>query len=169
MADTLEPAPAYVLPRADFEDVYRQEYPNLVAVGYALTGEFQTGEDLVQETMVKAYLQWNRVSRFHRPGAWCLRVLTNACRRWGRRRQTAARYLAAQRRIEACHDGPSVEYVELWAAVRRLPRRPRLAVVLYYIVERSVADVASILQVPEETVKSDLARSRVALMRELER
>ena len=36
-----------------FEDVYRREYPGLVAVATALTGDLRDGEDAVQDTMVK--------------------------------------------------------------------------------------------------------------------
>lgn len=61
-----------------------------------------------------------------------------------------------------------MEVVAFWAAVRRLPERPRLAVALYYAGDRSVAEVASILDVPEGTVRSDLSRARMALTNELE-
>jgi len=54
-------------------------------------------------------------------------------------------------------------------AVRRLPERPRLVVALFYAADRPIAEVASILNVPEGTVKSDLARARTVLMAELER
>ena len=36
-----------------FEDLYRIEYPGLVAVATAMTGDKLDGEDLVQDTMVK--------------------------------------------------------------------------------------------------------------------
>ena len=64
-----------------FEDLYRVEYPGLVAVARAITGDFRDGrEDLVQDTMVKAFVHWRRVGRLERPGAWCHRVLLNVCR-----------------------------------------------------------------------------------------
>ncbi len=43
----------------------------LVGVATALTGDFHDAEDLVQDTMVKAFLHWRRVSRLDRPGGWC--------------------------------------------------------------------------------------------------
>ena len=54
----------------------------------ALTGGSHDGEDLVQDTMVKAFVKWDRVQRYQRPGAWCLRVLTHACRDHWRRGRT---------------------------------------------------------------------------------
>lgn len=169
MTEVLESFPDYAVPSLEFEDLYRREYPTMIGVAHALTGGSHTAEDLVQDTMVKAYLNWPKVSRYQRPGAWCIRVLTNACGSWRRRRRVADRYLAGLRRAEPVTDGPSGAYAVFWDAVRRLPARPRLVVVLFYVGDRPVAEIASILKVPEGTVKSDLARSRVVLMAELER
>lgn len=169
MLDVLEPFEDYAALDLSFEELYRREYPTLVGVAHALTGGSNTAEDLVQDTMVRAYLNWPKVSRYQRPGAWCIRVLTNACGSWWRRRRSAERYLARLRREEPSTAGPSVEHTAFWAAVRRLPARPRLAVVLFYVGDRSIAEIASVLKVPEGTVKSDLARSRTVLMAELER
>jgi len=164
--DTFVP---YVHNGGTFEELYRREYPNLVAVARALTGDRHDGEDLVQDTMVKAFIKWDRVRRYERPGGWCLRVLTHACRDHWRHRRTRARFLARQRHVAQVVDGPAVEFMAFWQAVRRLPERPRLVVTLFYAGDRSVAEVAAIAKVPEGTVKSDLARARVVLRAELGR
>jgi RNA polymerase sigma factor (sigma-70 family) len=152
-----------------FEDLYRREYPNLIAVARALTGDRHDGEDLVQDTMVKAFVHWDRLRRFQKPACWCLRVLTHACRDHWRRRQTRTRFIDRQRHVEPSIEGPGVEFVAFWQAVRRLPQRPRLVVTLYYAGDRSIAEVAAVVKVPEGTVKSDLARARAVLMSEMER
>lgn len=154
------------LTETTFDDLYRHEYPGLVAVATALSG--YDGEDLVQDAMVKALVNWERVSRLQRPGGWCHRVLVNLCRSRWRRRMTEARFLGRLRREEPVAPEPSVEVMAFWMAVRELPERPRLAVTLYYAGDRSVAEVASILDVPEGTVRSDLTRARAALTRELD-
>ena len=147
----------------EFDDFFRQEYPTLVAVATALAGSPEDGEDLVQDTMVKALLRWSTVQRMERPGGWAHRVLLNACRSWWRRRRTQARFLARQRHDEPSVPGPSADALAFWAAVRTLPERPRQAMVLHYAGDRSTAEVARILDVPEGTVRSDLTRARAAL------
>jgi RNA polymerase sigma-70 factor (ECF subfamily) len=159
----------YVYNGGSFEQLYRREYPNLIAVARALTGDRHDGEDLVQDTMVKAFVRWDRLRLYQKPGGWCLRVLTHACRDHWRRRRTRERFVAQQRNIEPNTEGPGVEFVAFWQAVRGLPQRPRLVVTLYYAGDRSVAEVAAIVKVPEGTVKSDLARARLVLMAEMER
>ena len=152
-----------------FEDLYRREYPNLIAVARVLTGDRHDGEDLVQDTMVKAFVHWDRLRSYQKPGCWCLRVLTHACRDHWRRRRTRTRFLDRQRNTEPWTEGPNVEFVAFWQAVRRLPQRPRLVVTLFYAGDRSIAEIAAVVKAPEGTVKSDLARARVVLMSELER
>ncbi len=149
-----------------FEEFYRAEYPGLVAVATALVGSLESGEDLVQDTMIKSLMQWNRVQGLERPGGWAHRVLLNACTSWWRRRRTEARYLSMLRRADTIVDGPSPEALMFWDSVRRLPERHRTVMVLFYAGDRSVAEVASILSVPEGTVRSDLTRARAALAAE---
>jgi RNA polymerase sigma factor (sigma-70 family) len=146
-----------------FEDLYRLEYPGLVAVARAMTGDRRDGEDLVQDTMVKAFVQWGRVGRLDRPGAWCHRVLVNACRSRLRRRRSERRFLERVRHEEGWTAGPSPDVVAFWSAVRTLPLRPRMAVALHFAGDHSAVEIASILGCPEGTVSSDLSRARVFL------
>ena len=146
-----------------FEDVYRREYPGLVAVATALTGDVGDGEDVVQDTMVKAFVRWDAVGRLERPGAWCHRVLLNACRSRWRRRRTEARFWARPRRDVPSMGEPSADVMVFWGLVRELPSRPRMAVTLHFAGERTMAEIATILEVPEGTVRSDIARARVVI------
>lgn len=150
---------------SSFETMYRREYPGLVGVARALSGA--DAHDLVHDAMVKALVNWPKVSTYRRPGGWCHRVVVNLCRSRARRRSTESRFLARQRREEPAFAGPSGEALSFWAAVRELPERPRQVVALYYAGERSVAEIARILDIPEGTVKSDLSRARTALQRRM--
>lgn len=158
-------APDVTLASTSFDELYRREYPALVAVATALSG--YDGEDLVHDAMVKALINWEKVQRLERPGGWCHRVLLNLCRNRWQRRRTAARYLERRRREEPTVAGPSPDALAFWAAVRTLPERPRLAVTLHYAGDRPVAEIAELLDVPEGTIRSDLTRARAAIVREL--
>ena len=150
-----------------FESVYRREYPGLIAVASAMTGDRDEAPDLVHDAMVRALLRWDRVARLARPGAWCHHGLVNACRSRLRRRSTERRYLARLRRSEPTSPGPSPDTVAFWAVVRTLPSRPRAVVALYFGADLSSVQVAEVLGVPEGTVRSDLAAARRVVMNAL--
>lgn len=150
-----------------FDAVYRREYPGLIAVAAALTGDRDGAQDLVQDTMVKAFVRWDRVSQLDRPGAWCHHVLVNACRSRLRRRATEWRYLARLRHAEPTSPEPSADTVAFWAVVRTLPSRPRAVVALYFGADLTSVQIAEVLGVPEGTVRSDLAVARRVVMNAL--
>lgn len=150
-----------------FEDLYRLEYPGLVAVATVMTGDNRDSEDLVQDTMVKTFIAWDRVGRLERPGAWCHRVLINACRSRLRRRRSERRFVAHARRDEHVSAGPSADVIAFWDVVRSMPPRPRMVVALFYAGDHTTAEIATIIDCPEGTVRSDLSRARVVLAEQL--
>ncbi len=150
-----------------FDEFYRTEFRGLVAVATALVGSVEAAEDLTQDTMVKSLMRWGKVQQLERPGGWAHRVLLNACTSWWRRRRTEANHLARQRRVEPSVAGPSPDAMAFWGAVRLLPDRHRMVMVLHDAGDRSVAEIASILSAPEGTVRSDLTRARAALATQL--
>jgi RNA polymerase sigma-70 factor, ECF subfamily len=162
---TKEPLKPYAQTRERFEDLYRREFPGLYAVATALSGPAES-EDLVQDTMFKAFVNWERVGRLERPGGWCHRVLVNSCRSSWHKRIRQRRILQHYRSDDIV-DGPSADVIAFWQAVRELPSRPRTAITLYYAADRTTAEIASILDVPEGTVRSDLSRARHALAAQL--
>jgi RNA polymerase sigma-70 factor (ECF subfamily) len=56
---------------------------------------------------------------------------------------------------------------EFWAAIRSLPRRQAQVVALYYLEDRSIAEIAEILAVTNGTVKRHLHDGRRSLARRL--
>lgn len=153
-----------LLPVWVFETFYRQEYPGLVAVAAALTGDHDGASDLVQDTMVKAFVRWDRLAGMDRPGAWCHHVLVNACRSRLRRRTIERRYLARFRRDEPICPEPSADTIAFWTAVRTLPSRPRAVVALYFGADLTSVEIAKVLSVPEGTVRADLSLARRFVM-----
>lgn len=150
----------------DFDAFFRIEYPRLVAIGRGLTGSHETACDLAQETLLRCHRSWSKVSRLDRPGAWARRVLINLARdveRSARRRSSVTTTRSAEG-AGSCGD-PVVD--GWWSAVRELPDRQRAAVVLHYLEDLSVVDVARVLGIAEGTVKASLAKGRATLARTL--
>jgi RNA polymerase sigma factor (sigma-70 family) len=152
----------------EFEGFFKAEYSRLAALGAAISGSYEAGRDLDQETLLRAYRSWSRVAALEVPEAWARRVLINLAIDGQRQRKARERRATTAAREDAVvFDDPAID--GWWTAVRGLPERQRAVVVLHYLEDRSVADVASILGIAEGTVKATLAQARSTLARTLPR
>jgi RNA polymerase sigma-70 factor (ECF subfamily) len=146
-----------------FDDVYAAHYADLTVQLFAYFGDRQEAQDLVQEAFCRALARWRTVSGYDDPVAWIRRVAWNlAVSRW-RRRRTASGFLRRQRVAEPQVDGPGPERVALVAALGTLPPAHRRAIVLRYLADLTIAEIAEQEGVAEGTVKSWLHRARSAL------
>lgn len=116
-----------VVRRAEpFDSFYLREYPQMVAVVYALTGQGWAAEELAQEALIRAYRSWEKVARYDKPGAWLRRVTINLATSHLRRRVVEAKALARLAlRLRSPLDMTTGAEDALWRSVRDLPRRQR--------------------------------------------
>jgi len=151
-----------------FDRFYTREFPLMVNIAYAMSGSRMAAEDLAQDAMIAAFRRWEEVGRLDRPGAWVRRVVLNRAASAYHRRMAEARALL---RLAPLRGEPpaglSVESDEFWEAVRRLPRRQAQAVVLHYLEESPLADIADAMGCSVNTVKVHLFRGRRSLAESL--
>jgi RNA polymerase sigma-70 factor, ECF subfamily len=72
-----EVGPQAVTREASFEAFFRQHEQDIFAYLWRMTGEEQAAYDLSQETFVRAWQHYSRISGYDRPRAWLFRVATN--------------------------------------------------------------------------------------------
>ncbi|MGC4849004.1 RNA polymerase sigma factor [Micromonospora sp. DT15] len=145
----------------DFDEFYATKFDVLRSQLYAYLGDRAEAQDLVQEAFCRAYTRWARIRQYDDSYAWVRRVAWNLATSRLRRQKTSAIFLRRQR--EEHHDGPSPDRVALVAALSKIPPKLRKAVVLHYLGQLSVAEIAVQENVAEGTVKSWLSRGRTAL------
>lgn len=149
----------------DFDELYEARFGDVVAMAYALTGDLAESQDLAQEAFCRAWQRWSRLAGYDDPLAWVRRVVANlATSRW-RRLAVVRRHLRRERAGEV--PPLDADHVALVRALRALPERHRRAVVLHYLLDLPVAEVAHELGVPPGTVKAWLHRGRTTLAAEL--
>lgn len=148
---------------------YHLYYRRLVAAVYGLTGSHAEAQDIVQETFARALARRTQFLELTSPEAWLRTVAVNLTRsRWRRRRlfDTLVRAGRVERTPESV-PGVSPDRVALVAALQRLPRRTREALVLHHLADLPVAEVAAVTGASVGTVKSRLSRGRAALAKVL--
>jgi RNA polymerase sigma-70 factor (ECF subfamily) len=158
---------------------------SLYGAALRMTRNPADAEDLVQETMLRAYRAFDRFEPGTNLKAWLFRILTNAYINTYRKRQREPQKVS-QDQIEDFdlyqelkdHDSQFAETPEsivldslldsdIVRAIEDLPEQFRLAVVLSDMEGFSYAEMAEIMDVPMGTVMSRLHRGRKALQRRL--
>lgn len=162
MADaTARPALGVGESHRNFDEFYGATFHGLRSQLYAYLGDRAEAQDVVQEAYCRAFARWKKISGYDDPVAWVRKVAWNLATSRFRRQRTAINFLRRQR--EEHHDGPSPDRVALVRALATIPAQQRKAVVLHYLAQLSVAEIAQQEGVAEGTVKSWLSRGRAAL------
>lgn len=158
---------------------------SLYAGALRMTRKPADAEDLVQETMMRAYRAFNRFEPGTNLKAWLFRIMTNAYINTYRKKQREPQKVS-QDEVEEFdlyrelrdHD-PNVAITpetivldglvdtDIIEAIDDLPEQFRLAVVLSDVEGFSYAEMAEIMDVPLGTVMSRLHRGRKALQKRL--
>jgi RNA polymerase sigma-70 factor (ECF subfamily) len=146
----------------ELREFYTAHQPRLVGVIALLTGSRAEAEDIVQEAFVRLVPRWSKVSRYDAPEAWVRLV---AVRLAANRHRDGNRFTQLFHRLSAAPvPDPADGYGgDLERALVALPMPARQVVVLHYVCDLSVAQVAEVLRIAEGTVKSRLSRARETL------
>ena len=120
--------------------------------------------DAVQEAVFRGWMKKDRLKDPGKLEAWLVRILVNQCRDMLRRRKREPvpleEDIAGEDRL--CED------LQLRLALKRLPEKYRLLLVLHYLEGYPVREVAEMLKLPQGLVSSRLHQARGALRNLLE-
>jgi RNA polymerase sigma-70 factor (ECF subfamily) len=150
------------------EVLFRHSYRGIVQSLALATGDSVAAEDATQEAFIEACVRWARISRYDNPEAWVRRVAINKLRKMHRTRVRAA--IAVLRLgSEGLVVPPSSEPEPgVLAALSALSPRQRLAVVLCFVDDLTIAEVASAMGISKGAVSQHLSRARVTFRARLE-
>lgn len=147
--------------------LFEGHHEGLCRLAYMLLGDAAAAEDVVQEAFLRTFSGWRRLRDHASADAYLRRTVVNLC--WSRLRRKGTE----QRSNEAVHraaatmapsEGDRVATVlAVLAAVRALPARQRMTVVLRYYADVSESDIAEAMACSVGTVKSQLAKARATL------
>lgn len=145
-----------------------------------LTNSRELADDLYQDTFLEVMKKIADINSKANPKSY---ILSIAVRIWKNKQRKAA---WRNRIAPTCSDDfltevlvaaeddllekvvSKEEYQMLWEAINRLSDHLRIPVLLYYMEELSVAEIAKLLSLPQGTIKSRLFKARKNLEKELE-
>jgi len=152
-------------------ELYEQYKASIFRTALAITRDRGAAEDILQESFLRLFTHAEQIRTEVPVGPWLYRVAVNLSYTWAKRRQRWCRplsvvldrlaaplHLLPERLVESLEVRESVQQ-----AIARLPLGHRAVVVLFYLEELSLSEIAEVLEVPEGTVKSRLHYARKSL------
>ncbi|MBU2695617.1 MULTISPECIES: SigE family RNA polymerase sigma factor [Pimelobacter] len=151
----------------EFTAFVEEHQVRLRRIAYAVCGDWNRAEDVLQTALAKLYVSWPRLHRAGNEVAYVRRIIVNADvddrrRPWRRERPGLDGHDPAARTGMAPE-----ERTDLLAAVRALPPLQRRVVVLRHWLGLSVAETAAELRIAEGTVKSQSSRALATLREQI--
>ncbi len=153
--------------RRALDDLLRGQYDRIFGVCRRITGSEADAADAAQEAMMSIVKYLDRYDGTAAFSTWVYRIATNASldelRRRGRRPLPVEEI--TERASSSSGDAPShiADRLAVDAALAKLPVEYRVAVTLRDLCDLDYAEIAIVLGIPIGTVRSRIARARLAL------
>ncbi|HOQ68197.1 MAG TPA: sigma-70 family RNA polymerase sigma factor [Candidatus Atribacteria bacterium] len=166
--------------KRDFQELLDPELASLFRTALRMTRNREDAEDLVQETVTKAFAAFDRFERGTNFRAWVFRILTNTYinnyyRVRDRRNIPSLEEMEEESFFQPVAEGITPEEAllnsltkdDIIEAIEALPVEFRAVVVLVLVEGFSYKEAAEILDIPMGTVMSRLWRGRKLLQKSL--
>jgi len=156
---------AVVVEERDFVSFVRANTTALLRTAYLLTGSSPAAEELVQDTLVRLYPKWDRVSAADVPIAYVRRSLANAFVNHKRRPSSRELVLDVVPERHDARDAVAqlADRDEVWGLLRTLPDRQRAALVMRFFHDLPDEEIADALGCRVGTVRSLISRGLASL------
>lgn len=158
-----------------FEALYEMHKATIFRAVLGITRDRAIAEELLQDTFLRAFKNMDRVREGVSLAPWLYRIAVNLSYDWSvrQRRWLSVINEVVDRILVNTAPSPerSVEEREvetlLYEAIERLEFKQRTTLVLFYLQDFSLLEIADIMECPVGTVKSRLHYARENLRRQL--
>lgn len=148
-----------------FEQIYRQEWGQVVATLIRLTGDWELAEECAQEAFAAALQRWPRDGVPDKPGAWLTTTARHKAVDWLRREAVGAAKLkevaVMSHEPDEPYDVPDDRLRLMFTCCHpALAMEARVALTLRTLAGLSTAEIARAFLVPETTMSKRLTRAK---------
>lgn len=123
-------------------------------------GDSSLADDIAQESFVKAYLSIDGFSNVEKFRFWIFRIGYNTFVNSRRSRKIFCAYDEAQNVVSDETADSAFRYEALYTSLNRLTENERTAILLFYMQNCSIKEIAGIMEVTPDAVKQYLSRGR---------
>lgn len=123
-------------------------------------GNGQLADDVAQESYVKAYLASDSLSQSDKFTSWLFRIGYTTFINHRRSEKIFSDYDDAKHVMTDDDADRNFRYQELYAALNRLSDKERMSVLLFYMENYSIKEIAEIEDASESAVRQHLSRGR---------
>lgn len=146
----------------EFAEFFSARFDGARRIAYAMCGSWPDAEEIAQSAFVKLYARWAKI-RIETVDAYLRTVLTRVFLDTKRRSRAREQVVADLQDTMAPPDAGPAERMALRAALLSVPPGQRAVLVLRFVADLSVEQVAETLGCSTGTVKSQTARGLNAL------
>lgn len=167
MTDVLPMFSRHAQRREDqFHELFAAAYPQVVRTVWFVVHDRGMAEEIAQDAFTALYRDWSRLHSFDRPDLWVRRVAIRRAQREARRQVRRIVLERATGTLRPVDDGFSLPDPDLIAAIRTLPPKQRAILVLFYLEDRPMSEVAELVGCSPSTgfVQLHAARRRLAAL-----
>jgi RNA polymerase sigma-70 factor (ECF subfamily) len=131
-------------------------------LAFSILREAGRAEEVTQDIFLKLWKALPVYDGRASPATWLYAITRNTCYSASRRESSRKTVPIEDYEPPSPHE-TTLEHAEIGQLLERLPEAQREVITLFYLEDRSVHDVAQMLDLPQGTVKSHLHRARQAL------
>jgi len=144
---------------------------------YRIMGNAADAADIAQEVFIKAYLNLSKLKDLHKFQGWLMKIATNECYSWIRKRQDNLFSLEQEiietqtLRFPPAPDEVIVKeelYQRVMSAISELPEKDKKVIELFYLEEKSYQEIQQQLGISKSVLGWRLSNARAKLRQKLQ-
>lgn len=140
-----------------FSDLMLSQMQEMYKIARTILSNEEDAADAISDTILSCWEKLHQLKEVKYFRTWMTRILINKCRDILRKRE---RLFLTDKMQESAAVDRGFENIEWEQALESLDEHYRTVVVLYYAEGFKASEISEILQIPESTVRTRLARAR---------
>lgn len=149
-----------------FEEILMENIDYFYKIAYTILKNEEDASDAISNTVLKAYTKIKQLQKDEFFKTWITKILKNECYDIIRKNKKIV-YIEEYKQENLKYSHEKEEQVDIKKAIQSLNENLSEIVILYYIQDKSIAEISKILKIPQGTVKSRLYKARSEIAKQI--